>query len=83
MQSDLKVESNGFTRRGIMQSVAGALAVNGVLPLARAAQSEGHMKITEIKTFVVGNPWKNWVFVKVLTDAGLVGWGEATGGLET
>jgi galactonate dehydratase len=41
------------------------------------------MKITEVKTFVVGNPWKNWVFVKVDTDAGLVGWGEATAGLET
>ncbi|MGA2114410.1 MAG: mandelate racemase/muconate lactonizing enzyme family protein [Bryobacteraceae bacterium] len=83
MQSDPKGESNSFTRRGVMQSVAGALAVSGVLPLARAAESEGRMKITEIKTFVVGNPWKNWVFVKVLTDAGLVGWGEATGGLET
>jgi galactonate dehydratase len=41
------------------------------------------MKITEIKTFVVGNPWKNWVFVKVLTDEGLTGIGEATGGLST
>jgi galactonate dehydratase len=41
------------------------------------------MKITEIKTFVVGNPWKNWVFVKVLTDEGLYGWGEATQGLST
>jgi len=39
------------------------------------------MKITEIKTFVVGNPWKNWVFVKVYTDEGLTGVGEATGGL--
>ncbi|MCL5997284.1 MAG: mandelate racemase/muconate lactonizing enzyme family protein [Chloroflexi bacterium] len=39
------------------------------------------MKITEIKTFVVGNPWKNWVFVQVCTDEGLTGIGEATGGL--
>jgi galactonate dehydratase len=39
------------------------------------------MKITEIKTFVVGNPWKNWVFVKVNTDEGVSGVGEATGGL--
>lgn len=39
------------------------------------------MKITEIKTFIVGNPWKNWVFVKVFTDEGLVGIGEATPGL--
>ncbi len=41
------------------------------------------MKITDIKTIVVGNPWKNWVFVKVLTDEGLYGWGEATQGLST
>jgi galactonate dehydratase len=41
------------------------------------------MKITEIKTFVVGNPWKNWVFVKLYTDAGITGLGEATGGLST
>ncbi len=39
------------------------------------------MKITEVKTIVVGNPWKNWVFVKVFTDEGLTGVGEATGGL--
>ena len=41
------------------------------------------MKITEIRTFVVGNPWKNWVFVKVFTDEGIVGVGEATAGLNT
>ncbi len=41
------------------------------------------MKITELKTFVVGNPWKNWIFVKLYTDAGLTGLGEATGGLAT
>ncbi len=41
------------------------------------------MKITALKTFVVGNPWKNWVFVKVYTDEGIVGVGEATGGLST
>ncbi len=39
------------------------------------------MKITELKTYVVGNPWKNWVFVKVFTDEGVTGIGEATGGL--
>ncbi len=41
------------------------------------------MKITELKTFVVGNPWKNWVFVKLETDEGISGLGEATGGLST
>ncbi len=41
------------------------------------------MKITGITTSIVGNPWKNWLFVKVHTDEGLVGLGEATSGLET
>ncbi len=41
------------------------------------------MKITELKTFVVGNPWKNWILIKLLTDEGLTGLGEATGGLAT
>lgn len=41
------------------------------------------MKITELKTFVVGNPWKNWLFVKLYTDEGITGLGEATGGLAT
>lgn len=41
------------------------------------------MKITDVKTIVVGNPWKNWIFVKVYTDEGITGLGEATGGLAT
>jgi galactonate dehydratase len=41
------------------------------------------MKITDIKTYVVGNAWKNWVFVTVHTDEGITGVGEATGGLST
>ena len=36
------------------------------------------MKITEIKTFICHAYRTNWVFVKVLTDAGLHGVGEAT-----
>ncbi len=41
------------------------------------------MKITAVRTFVVGNPWKNWLFLKVDTDEGISGLGEATGGLAT
>ena len=42
------------------------------------------MKITDVKTFVVGNPppyhgGMNWVFVKLVTDGGTVGYGEAYG----
>jgi 2-dehydro-3-deoxyphosphogalactonate aldolase len=40
------------------------------------------MKITDLKTFVVGNPppyhgGHNWVFLKLITDSGVVGFGEA------
>jgi galactonate dehydratase len=41
------------------------------------------MKITDIKTYIVGNPWKNWLFIKVFTDEGITGLGEATAGLST
>jgi len=41
------------------------------------------MRITKFETFIVGNPWKNWLFVKLHTDEGVTGFGEATGGLET
>jgi galactonate dehydratase len=36
------------------------------------------MKITGLSTVVVGAEMRNWVFVKVTTDEGLTGWGEAT-----
>ena len=36
------------------------------------------MKITSIDTFLVGNPWKNWLFARVQTDEGLSGIGEGT-----
>lgn len=35
------------------------------------------MKITDIKTFLVGAGGRNWVYVKVLTDQGVFGIGEA------
>ncbi len=31
------------------------------------------MKIVNVETFLVGNPWKNWLFVQVHTDEEL--WG--------
>ena len=36
------------------------------------------MKVTAIKTFVCHAYRTNWVFVKVMTDSGLYGVGEAT-----
>ena len=36
------------------------------------------MKITDVKTYIPGNKWKNWVFAKVETDEGIHGIGEGT-----
>ncbi len=36
------------------------------------------MRITKVECHVIGNSWKNWVLVRMLTDAGLEGVGEAT-----
>lgn len=36
------------------------------------------MKITSIETYIAGNPWKNWLFAKVITDEGVYGIGEGT-----
>ena len=36
------------------------------------------MKIVAIETYIAGNPWKNWLFAKVITDEGIYGIGEGT-----
>jgi len=36
------------------------------------------VKITAIETYIAGNPWKNWLFAKVITDEGTYGIGEGT-----
>ncbi len=36
------------------------------------------MKITEVETYLVGNPWKNWLFIRLLTDEGIYGIGEGS-----
>src|SRR5919107_4051606 len=54
---------------------------------SRPLPSETWMKITEIKTFLVdatppggwGGGGRNWLFVKVETDEGISGVGEASG----
>lgn len=39
------------------------------------------MRIVDVKTYIVSNPWPNpgelnWVFLKLVTDEGVEGWGE-------
>jgi galactonate dehydratase len=36
------------------------------------------VRITSVDTFVMGVPGRNWIFVKIGTDEGIHGWGEAT-----
>jgi galactonate dehydratase len=36
------------------------------------------MKIVDFETYLVGNPWKNWVFVRLITDEGITGIGEGS-----
>jgi galactonate dehydratase len=41
------------------------------------------VEITDVKVIVVGNPWKNWIFIRLLTDEGIDGLGECTAGMDT
>jgi galactonate dehydratase len=36
------------------------------------------MRLVDIETHLVGNPWKNWVFVRLITDEGIHGIGEGS-----
>jgi len=36
------------------------------------------MRIVKVETYIAGNPWKNWLFAKVITDEGIYGIGEGT-----
>src|SRR6185437_3484549 len=36
------------------------------------------MRIVDVETYLVGNPWKNWLFLKLITDEGIHGIGEGS-----
>jgi galactonate dehydratase len=36
------------------------------------------MRIVDVETYLVGNPWKNWLFVRLNTDEGIHGIGEGS-----
>lgn len=74
-------ETNHLSRRGWLRSViaaGGLAALDSVFTTAptNAAQIDprkDNIKITKLETFILKN---SWVFVKISTDAGIVGWGE-------
>lgn len=61
-------------------ALASAAAPMGAVPMLQAPEPMGDkpaIKITDIKTFLVWNGGRNWVYVKVETDQGISGIGEA------
>jgi galactonate dehydratase len=36
------------------------------------------MKVSKVDCFLIDAGWRNFTFVKIQADSGLVGWGEAT-----
>src|ERR1044071_8665111 len=56
----------------------GAIATGGLQPLdGGKIGNTPAMKITDIRTFLVGAGGRNWVYIKILTDQGIYGIGEA------
>ena len=70
--------SNGAPGRGRGGRGAANSQSRGLQPLnGGKIGNTPSMKITDIKTFLVGAGGRNWVYVKVLTDQGIYGIGEA------
>ena len=86
------MDRRGFVRNSILAGVAGVMLPADRVPAccgsdiiggtAEAQTNErGRLKITKLKSFGVTVDPKSdrpYVFVKIETDAGVVGWGEAT-----
>jgi galactonate dehydratase len=67
-------------RRSLLRGLTGAGALFALDSMFTAQRTDAaavgpndNIKVTKIETFVLKN---SWVFVKISTDAGIVGWGE-------
>jgi len=78
-----------MTRREFLQTAASTAAAGlaaltspeGLLAQAREKAKPLHLKVTDLKTFIVnrgGTNGNNYVFVKIYTDQGIVGLGEGS-----
>ena len=74
------MNASHISRRSLLRSLMGAGALYGLDALytcertdAAAVGPNDQIKVTKIDTYVLKN---SWVFVKISTDAGIVGWGE-------
>lgn len=75
-----KPTGSGVSRRNAIQSVLGLAGTGLLLPLSSYAEKpsptnfkEGEVRITKLETFLVK---PRWIFLKIHTDAGVVGLGE-------
>src|ERR1700680_3980309 len=84
VESDLEMYSiiprAQIDRRSLLRSALATGTLVGLDALFTAERTDAaavgpndNIKVTKIETFVLKN---SWVFVKVSTDAGIVGWGE-------
>lgn len=75
----LTTQISGISRRSVIQSVLGAIGAGITLPLSAYAkkpeqvQERTKVKITKLETFLIK---PRWLFLKIHTDAGVVGLGE-------
>ena len=74
------MSQNAMNRRSWLRTMAGVGGLVGLDALftcertnAAAVGPNDEIKVTKIETFVLK---RSWVFVKISTDAGVVGWGE-------
>jgi L-alanine-DL-glutamate epimerase-like enolase superfamily enzyme len=63
-------------RRTFLQSALGMTALSALPLQARAAAHRGKVKITDVKCMIIRGTW-DWNLIKIETDAGISGIGEA------
>ncbi|HSI75362.1 MAG TPA: hypothetical protein VK957_05695, partial [Lunatimonas sp.] len=80
INNESKKSSSVLSRRSAIQSVLGLAGTGFLLPLSSYAEQPaysptkyGEVKITRLETFLVK---PRWIFLKIHTDAGVVGLGE-------
>src|SRR5262245_11350443 len=68
-------DRNGTTERNYLSSREDKVGQGAARRRRRA------MRIVDVESFVIGNPWKAWYIALVHTDEGITGIGEAEGWL--
>ena len=79
IKNNIKSRRN-FVKYATATAATGALGLNSIGAISKGIQKgvgpidpSENIKVTKLETFVLKN---SWVFVKIYTDAGIIGWGE-------